>query len=84
VLGGGLPLGALLLVLEDAASPHAGTLLRCFAAEGVACGQRVLWAAGGPPGAARLAEALPAFARARGAPKARPSLGPESGVAGGT
>ncbi len=84
MLGGGLPLGALLLVLEDAASPHAGTLLRCFAAEGVACGQRVLWAAGGSPGAPRLAEALPAFARARGAPKARPSLGPGSGVAGGT
>lgn len=40
VLGGGLPLGTLLVVLEDAASPHADTLLRCFAAEGVACGHQ--------------------------------------------
>ena len=40
VLGGGLPLGALLVVMEDAASPHADSLLRCFAAEGVACGHQ--------------------------------------------
>ena len=40
VLGGGLPLGALLVVMEDAASPHADMLLRCFAAEGVACGHQ--------------------------------------------
>lgn len=39
-MGGGLPLGALLVVFEDAALPHADTLLRCFAAEGVACGHQ--------------------------------------------
>ena len=78
VLGGGLPLGALLLILEDAASPHATTLLRCFAAEGVACGHQVLWAAGGEPPPGGLAETLPAYARVRGAAKVCPGTAPEA------
>ena len=47
LLGGGLPLGCLLLVLEDAWTPHGTTLLKCFAAEGAAWGHRLLWARGG-------------------------------------
>jgi elongator complex protein 4 len=39
LLGGGLPLGALLLLLEDGWSGHHATLLRYFLAEGAACGQ---------------------------------------------
>lgn len=49
ILGGGLPLGAVMLILEDAYCPHGSTLLRYFAAEGLACGQRVLWAAASKP-----------------------------------
>ncbi|KAK9825219.1 hypothetical protein WJX74_000929 [Apatococcus lobatus] len=40
VLGGGLPLGSVLLLLQDAWTPHASTLLKYFAAEGVACQQK--------------------------------------------
>ncbi|KAK9866712.1 hypothetical protein WJX84_000603 [Apatococcus fuscideae] len=50
VLGGGLPLGSVLLILQDSWTPHASTLLKYFAAEGVACQQSIFWAA--PPGAA--------------------------------
>ncbi len=39
ILGGGLPLGSLLLILEDGSSRHHATLLRYFLAEGAACGQ---------------------------------------------
>ena len=39
LLGGGLPLGSLLLLLEDGWSGHHATLLRYFLAEGSACGQ---------------------------------------------
>jgi hypothetical protein len=39
ILGGGLPLGFLLLVLEDGTSGHHITLLKYFLAEGAACGQ---------------------------------------------
>lgn len=39
LLGGGLPLGSLLLLLEDSWSGHHATLLRYFLAEGAACGQ---------------------------------------------
>lgn len=39
ILGGGLPLGSLLLLLEDGSSRHHATLLRYFLGEGAACGQ---------------------------------------------
>ena len=39
ILGGGLPLGSLLLILEDGSSRHHASLLRYFLGEGVACGQ---------------------------------------------
>jgi hypothetical protein len=39
LLGGGVPLGTLLLILEDGWSPHHTTLLRYFLAEGAACDQ---------------------------------------------
>lgn len=38
ILGGGLPLGSILLVLEDGTSHHHETILRYFLAEGVASG----------------------------------------------
>ncbi|PSC68407.1 elongator complex 4 [Micractinium conductrix] len=56
LLGGGLPLGALLLLLDDGWSGHAATLLRYFLAEGAACGQSLLLAAAPAP-----AGGLPAF-----------------------
>ncbi len=78
ILGGGLPLGAVLLLLEDAYCPHGSTLLRYFAAEGVACGHRVHWT-----GAARPeATSLPSLAKSQSAsqvsrlsfPKSLPAL----------
>ena len=46
LLGGGAPLGALLLVLEDAPpAPLSALLLRYFLAEGVAVGHACHWAA---------------------------------------
>jgi elongator complex protein 4 len=39
LLGGGVPLGSLLLLLEDGWSGHHATLIRYFLAEGAACGQ---------------------------------------------
>ncbi|KAF8067238.1 elp4 [Scenedesmus sp. PABB004] len=43
LLGGGLPLGCILLLLEDGACPAHTPLLRCFLGEGVACGHAVAW-----------------------------------------
>ena len=54
LLGGGLPLGCLLLVLEDAWTPHGTTLMKCFAAEGAAWGHRLLWACGGAGAGVKL------------------------------
>ncbi|KAK9909878.1 hypothetical protein WJX75_008871 [Coccomyxa subellipsoidea] len=54
ILGGGLPLGAVLLLLEDAYCPHGSTLLKYFAAEGVACGHRVHWGGATRPDASSL------------------------------
>lgn len=45
LLGGGLPLGCLLLVLEDSPPEAALALLRYFLAEGVAAGHACRWAA---------------------------------------
>ena len=52
LLGGGLPLGTLLLVLEDGWSTHHTTLLRYFLGEGEACGQvrGAVWGRGGSGG----------------------------------
>lgn len=55
LLGGGLPLGALLLVLDDGWSGHHATLLRYFLAEGAACGQVGRQAAGAGRAAAQTA-----------------------------
>ena len=57
-LGGGLPLGSVLLLEEDAATAHALTLLRLFAAEGVACGHALALASADAP-AAELLASLP-------------------------
>jgi elongator complex protein 4 len=44
LLGGGLPLGCVLLVLHDVdARTHASSLERCFMGEGVACGHNIAW-----------------------------------------
>ncbi|MEW5317052.1 MAG: hypothetical protein WDW38_008383 [Sanguina aurantia] len=43
ILEGGLPLGSLLLVIEDPHSHQHLNLIKYFLAEGVACGQRVGW-----------------------------------------
>lgn len=67
LLGGGLPLGSILLVVEDGSTQNHAVLMRYFLAEGVACGQRILWGTsshetpiGGP------AKALPAEAKTHG------------------
>ena len=44
ILGGGLPLGSLILVLEDGVTSHHLTLLQYFIAEGLNNEQKVLWA----------------------------------------
>ncbi len=61
MLGGGLPLGAVLVLLEDTYSPHGSTLLRYFAAEGVVCGHRVHWAGATMP----EPRSLPSLAKSR-------------------
>lgn len=43
LLGGGLPLGCILLILEDNSSSQHINLLKCFMAEGVCCKQTVGW-----------------------------------------
>lgn len=48
LLGGGLPLGSLLLVLEDPHSQQHLNFMRYFLAEGAACGHRLQWHR--PPG----------------------------------
>ena len=42
---GGLPLGTVLLLLEDEYTQHHRTLLKYFLAEGLACGHQCHWAA---------------------------------------
>ncbi len=42
VLGGGVGVGTLLLIEEDVRTAHARTLLKYFAAEGLACAHHVL------------------------------------------
>lgn len=61
ILGGGLPLGTILVLLEDAYSPHGSTLLRYFAAEGVVCGHRVHWVGATMP----EPKSLPSLAKSR-------------------
>jgi len=53
LLGGGLPLGSLLLLLEDPASQQHLTFIKYFLAEGLACGHTSSWLAPRPqPGGA--------------------------------
>jgi hypothetical protein len=63
LLGGGLPLGALLLVLEDPRSQQHLTIVKHFLAEGLACGHTACWLAPSPqpggPGAFVPAVAAP-------------------------
>ncbi len=61
LIGGGIPLGSLVLILEDAWTPHGSTLLRYFVAEGAACGHTTHWAAASRP----LPSALPQIAKPR-------------------
>ncbi|KAF6264687.1 Elongator complex protein 4 [Scenedesmus sp. NREL 46B-D3] len=43
LLGGGLPLGSILLLLEDSNSQQHLNLMKCFMAEGVCCKHSVAW-----------------------------------------
>ncbi len=79
LLGGGLPVGGLLLVLEDGWTTHAAALARLFLGEGAARGQALLLLAADPP-AGGLAEFLPARAVPRGGGSA---AGGASSAAGG-
>ncbi|GAB4822273.1 hypothetical protein N2152v2_009319 [Parachlorella kessleri] len=67
LLGGGLPLGSLLLILEDASSRHHASLLRYFLGEGIACGQRVALGAASEP-AGGLAQFIPQQLKRSSAP----------------
>ena len=80
LLGGGLPLGCVLLVLEDAWTPHGTTLLKYFAAEGAAWGHRLLWARG----RAGASVKLPKLVVGKGAGEVRPapSCVPSQGCGG--
>ncbi|KAI3429336.1 hypothetical protein D9Q98_005431 [Chlorella vulgaris] len=68
LLGGGVPLGSLLLLLEDGWSGHHATLIRYFLAEGAACGQTLLLAAAPTP-LGGLFKYLPAQLRGKAAEK---------------
>ncbi|CAK0742405.1 hypothetical protein CVIRNUC_001394 [Coccomyxa viridis] len=61
LLGGGIRLGTVVLLLQDALTPHGSTFLRYFVAEGAACGHTVHWAGASRP----LASALPQLAKPR-------------------
>ncbi|GFR40793.1 hypothetical protein Agub_g1410, partial [Astrephomene gubernaculifera] len=61
LLSGGLPLGSVLLVLEDASSGQHLNIIRYFISEGLACRQRVMWLTTSPP-AGGAAAFLPADA----------------------
>lgn len=65
LLGGGLPLGSLLLLCEDPHSQQHLNFIRYFLAEGVACRQSACWLVAQPPqgGAAAF---LPAEGRGGG------------------
>lgn len=43
LLGGGLPLGTILLLLEDSNSQQHLNILKCFMAEGVCCKHSIAW-----------------------------------------
>ena len=72
VLGGGIPLGSLVLILEDAWTPHGSTLLRYFLAEGAVCGHTVHWAAASKPSPSALPQV--AKGRSRSSRKVRYSV----------
>lgn len=64
LLGGGLPLGSLLLLLEDSHSQQHLAFIKHYLAEGVACGHSAAWLAPRPvPGGA--AAFVPSVAAAR-------------------
>ena len=46
LLGGGVPLGTVTLLLEDAHTQHHTTLLKYFLAEGAANNQAIYWPTG--------------------------------------
>ncbi|KAG2498263.1 hypothetical protein HYH03_004012 [Edaphochlamys debaryana] len=73
LLSGGLPLGSVLLLLEDPCSGQHLNFLRYFMAEGVSCRQRVMWLTASPPvggpGTFLPAEASVSEASASGADK---------------
>ena len=52
-----------MFILQDAWTPHACTLLKYFAAEGVACQQKVFWAGPPEPSAGNQAGASPLVSR---------------------
>jgi elongator complex protein 4 len=80
LLGGGLPLGALLLVLEDAHSQQHAALVKHFLAEGLACGHAACWLAPRPPPGGPAAF-LPPVAAPRGADAAAASASASSSAA---
>lgn len=43
LLGGGLPLGAIMLIIEDSNSQQHVNMLKCFMAEGVCCKHSIGW-----------------------------------------
>jgi elongator complex protein 4 len=84
LLGGGLPLGAVLLVVEGDASSRAHLpLLRCFLAEGVACGHDARWVVARAP-AGGVAGFLPARAPPEGEADGRGRGKGAAGAAGAT
>lgn len=63
LLGGGLPLGSLLLVLEDSHSQQHLNLLKCFLAEGVCCKHSLALITGQQLDLQAVAEFLPDLAK---------------------
>lgn len=63
LLGGGLPLGSLLLVLEDSHSQQHLNLLKCFLAEGVCCKHSLALVTGQQLDLQAVADFLPSLAK---------------------
>eukprot|EP00878_Enallax_costatus_P036663 GHUV01041197.1.p1 GENE.GHUV01041197.1~~GHUV01041197.1.p1 ORF type:complete len:192 (+),score=42.43 GHUV01041197.1:63-578(+) len=65
LLGGGLPLGSILLIIEDSNSQQHLNLLKCFMAEGVCCKHTVAWISANALTADSTAAFLPCVAKSQ-------------------
>lgn len=63
LLGGGLPLGSIMLIIEDSDSQQHNNILKCFMAEGVCCKHTVAWVSAEAVSPESIAAFLPSTAK---------------------